>query len=259
MTGLIAVLKLLHNKQSLTLRINKLLGFSLLSCLIPSLIAGTSYQSVDSKGNINQVKINTIGNKNTYQGDASNDDEAQVYSISVDEFDQLLVDLPIEIKYTKGTPALKIIAQPHVFKAINLDQQEGLLSLKAGSFSTNKEVIVELSSDHLNQITVLSSASVEVRNLTEKSLDVSLQDASTLFVQGQVDTCHLTIEDASSLNSRNLNCSSIFIQANGSSSVEAYTNYLIEGSLKDAVDLTVFGGPRSRKLQLYDVADVSYE
>ncbi len=251
------MLKLLRSKYYHLRRV--FLGLLMTLVSTSNLTAGTSYQHVDENGNINQVNMGVNSQKNIYSGSNLSKEPIESYQVSIRDFKKLIINIPATVIYKKGPPAIKVSAQPHVFKKITIKEVDGVLTISSGNYSTNKPVILELSSYELHRASIFSTADVRLNHIGSPSFNLDVRGASSVSAYGEANNCRLLSQGSTDIDLSNLHCKTLSLETEGSADVQVYVAKSIKGKLEGAIDLSIAGNPALRQLEASGAVDVVYE
>ncbi len=166
---------------------------------------------------------------------------------------------PLQSFTKKGSPSVKITSQPHVFKNVKVKEENGVLSIISESYSTNKPVIIELSSFKLHQAGVSGTAELRLNHIDSPSFNLDVKDSSSVSAQGKVNNCYITSQGSTDIDLSNLHCKALNIETEGSADVQVYVTKNIRGRLEGAMDLHIAGDPVERMIETIGAVDVMYK
>jgi Putative auto-transporter adhesin, head GIN domain len=173
-------------------------------------------------------------------------DESEMRDVA--DFDEVVVagvalELSIEVG---GEQSLEITVDEGDLERVETRVSNGVLTIRQrGRRWRGTDLEVHITMPALAAFTVEGAADAEIKGLDEDELEVNIEGAVDLYLEGRCGTFELEINGAGDINAKDMQCENVEIEINGAGDAEVYASLSIEATLNGIGDITVWGNPGS--------------
>ncbi|MFK7967467.1 MAG: head GIN domain-containing protein [Burkholderiaceae bacterium] len=190
---------------------------------------------------------------------------AQTRDFQVNDFDHLVVALPADVKVLPGKSAsITVTAEPKVLDVISVTQSDGQVRITTtGSFQTQDEVSVSVSTPNLRALDVSEAgdvavsgplgsvltlkvedaSSVSLNKMNLKALDADLSGSAEITANGQSGKLQLTAVDASSFDGSSLKLKDARMAVSGASEASVFASSTLSVKITETGSVYYSGSP----------------
>lgn len=209
----------------------------------------------------------TAAQINNDRGRIVGDGQLVTQQRTVGRFDQLSVDYAVTVRITEGDPALvELEAEGNVLPYLTVDTKGGQLLIglsRRASFKEIKKVTVTIHNPRLNRISARTACGItselpiegkeliltlnEACSLTAplrlRRLEINLEAASSVTLQGETTEATLRLEGAGKVNAEKLTIGQAEVSLNGASQARLHVTGTLTASADGVSTLTYSGNP----------------
>jgi hypothetical protein len=149
----------------------------------------------------------------------------------------------IEIRHG-DTESLRITADDNILPILTAEVRGGRLVLGSeGRFSTNNNVLFEVTVRDFDNLTVAGVLGVDITGLDNERFDVDISGVSAVTVAGTVDRQKVTMAGVSRYDARELSSRTVEIDVTGPSYAAVRASNTLRGSVVGGATLEYIGNP----------------
>lgn len=160
----------------------------------------------------------------------------------------------------KAKPQARIRVDRNLLELVAVKSAGDRVTIEAaGSFSTSRELQVEVLLNGLNAMDTTGSADVSVDRVNEPGFALTVSGAGTIRVgSGRVKQLDIKIDGSGDLEASGLVAATCTINSAGAGSADLHCSDSISGEVSGAGELTVRGMPKRRSVRANGAVDIQY-
>lgn len=223
------------------------------------------FQSIE-EGSIWEMKNGKLISLSPLNSDYSNENDSNLKTIKVSDFDELYIDGNIEVEIKPGKD-YKVMASSDFDKSFKIYQNTNDLHIESkNTININAQMIkviivtpsiekIKLSGSSSASISGFSVGDLEVNvsgnstfisNVELNDFDLTLSGASSAKLKGSCENLTLECSGASNVKGDNFEIEDTKIDISGASEIKIYVRDIISGSVSGASSVVYLGNPEQK-------------
>ncbi len=226
------------------------IGFSLLILQAP---AAWAQIVIDNQSiNVDSISIGKNSNVGSVVIDGQSVDAANAESqetgtktVTLANFNSIRVAIAADVTISQGEPAAATLSgETRVLDKVAFDITGNQLTIRPStSFSTQQPLKIELVAPHVEAVALDASGQIEVRDVAESKLTLTINGAGDISANGQVANLTGLISGAGDLKLRRLEAAQADVTVEGAGNVEVTARQRLAATINGSGDIVYFGEP----------------
>jgi hypothetical protein len=173
------------------------------------------------------------------------------------KFTRILIEGALDLSVEAGKKQnVQVTTEPSHMKRVTTEiKGDTLVISMEGRRWRNANVLVSITMQTLDGLTVEGAVDAELLNIDSKNFAIEIDGAADIAINGKCGSADFEINGAGDLDAENFRCENVAITINGAGDVEAYASVSVEAEINGVGDIDVYGNPDKVRPRINGIGD----
>lgn len=129
----------------------------------------------------------------------------------------------------------------------------------SGNFTTRNEILVEVETPSLEALIAQGSGDVEINDIEQPSLHVSLVGSGRIRIKGKVEHFSADLSGSGDIKAQGLKALVANLTLSGSGDIRAYAFRSVKARLSGSGEIDIAGNPEQRDCKISGSGDIDFD